>query len=180
MKLTFDQAKQLLSRQRAEIMQFLNQRGESIAADLALHLGVPEKSVYYHLRVLEGSGMISSSEKRQGNTKPQTVFRSLVNPIRLEIDRDDPALAALAEKKVKTLLRRLQTDYKAALSHGTPRTPIVIQSASFRLVPADRDELQRRMHELVQWADGRESSDGESFSYTSMLLPLQRSNTQKR
>lgn len=177
--LTLEQARELLSPHRAAIMQTLNGRGELVAADLAQHLRIPEKSVYYHLRVLQRSGLIESSEKRQGSTKPQTVFRSLVNPIRLEVDRNDPAFSSLAEKKVKSMLRKLQSDYRRALAVGTPKSPIVIQSSTFRLSSEDRDELQRRMQELVQWANERSSRDAESYSYTSVLLPLKPSASEQ-
>jgi len=161
----------LLSRRRADTMRVLAQSGPSSAAELAEHLEMPEKSVYYHLRALEKVGLILAIGKRAGVKKPQIVYQVVSRRLRVDTPAGEGA-AEFAHKQFRTLLRRLENLHGKAVPLESESAAIVIQTTEVRLSKEDVAEFRTRMKSLASWAHEKKKDEGMKFSYTAVLLPL--------
>jgi len=103
---------------RLEILgQFTDPGGMSIG-DVAVRMGRPARSLYYHFDILEKAGLLRRVGSRAGTKRPEALFEPVAPRIELSHSAKDigPVLKAMA-----AAFRMAERDLEAALTSGTAR-----------------------------------------------------------
>jgi predicted ArsR family transcriptional regulator len=171
-RISKDQLRALSNPIRLEIHTLLRTDGPLTAKGLAQLMGVDEMSLYYHLRLLTGRGLVQS-EQRPGATKPETLYsvraRFRVEGLNLHVESN------LQEqiKNIDSLLRavsREQRDAGRRLRNEMHDRSMISRNA-VRLTPSKFRELQRRLRELNQWLEENDSAKGNRYSVSQFVIP---------
>jgi predicted ArsR family transcriptional regulator len=168
--LSIEQARCLALPLRSRLMQVLMSRGDSTAAELAQELGLKEKSVYYHLRLLTNCGLAGQVGQRSATTRPEAVFRPLARGLRLGFSGSAEGSEVL-RKSFRSLLSLLRRDHDKALLQARTNDRIRIQLMLLKLSEEDERELVRRLKELRAWAESRRDAAGQTSTLATVLLP---------
>ena len=83
---------------RGRIVELLQRRGSSTAAELAAERGLTPNAIRQHLARLERDGLVTETSERRGRTKPSLVFSLTQEGRRLFPQRDGALLHALLEE----------------------------------------------------------------------------------
>lgn len=152
----------LLDPTRLEILRALDQPDS--AAGLARRLGLPRQKLNYHLRLLEGEGLVELVEERKKRNCTERVLRAvarsyLISPAALgslaaDPDRvDDRTSSAYLVATAARAITEISSAREAADSAGR-KLPTLTLNADVRFATADdqrrfAEELTRAVGELV-------------------------------
>ena len=156
---------------RLEIYSSLWLDGPADALRLGQRLNMEELSVYYHLRKLEGAGLLRRRKDR-GRTKGlyEAGERFSVNAL----DLTAPANRNAMIRFVEAILRAVAREYpRAVASLGTEvHDRTYVARTAIRLTAADQAELFARLRDLSSWMDSRRDPDGERLAVTVAVTPV--------
>jgi len=159
---------------RHAIVTALRALGEASAGEIAAHVGEDAQLIHYHLRLLVESGLISRSHVRPATTKPKIVF-SAKEPVLVDtIDLDDPQVRKEVQRNVATVASAAGRDYARAIEDH--RNEAHDSCSLFRIVCSltldQRAELSVRVMELTNWLISQGKPDGEKYTFTLLVSPL--------
>lgn len=124
-------------------------------AEIATHLKKDPGTVLHHVRMLVDNGFLVAGEPRRGRRN----------------SRERPYLATrkswvldFSNTETADMEAALADAFAAELREAGPAAVLENSRLGVRLRPADRDELIRRVHEVVQDMSERDDPDGEPLS----------------
>jgi DNA-binding transcriptional ArsR family regulator len=156
------------------------------AAGLAARLGIPRQKVNYHLRTLEGHGLVELAEERKRGNLTERVMRAtaaayVISPAALPQFQPDPsrspdrlsahwlvALAARTVREVGTLARRAADAQQRVATYAVD-ADIRFASAADRAAFAD--ELTEAVTALVSRYHAGDAADGRDHRLVVALHP---------
>jgi len=165
---------------RFRIVDVLSLRGAASAREIAARAGRPVTSIYYHIRILRGVGIIEEAETRGAGRRAEKVYR--LRAEKLVIDpkqRSSDYRKALADN-CAALLRRAERDYRiAAGSHdvvldGEDRD-LMIRRLVLRPDSKGLARLNRLLDRISALA-GQRGGEGEPLALTIVMSRLPESD----
>lgn len=164
------QAECLISPVRECLLKQIQINGPIGVGDLSECTGVAEKSIYYHLRILEKVGLIKFDSWKQTATKPEALYVPTARQFRSITEGDDKS-RSVSCKRVKSLLRRIEKQFEEASQDDN--LTILIQNSHFRLSEDDQEAFRQKMLDIAIWANSRAEEGGDLVSYSAFMIPLQ-------
>lgn len=166
----------LASSARQEIIDVLAQMGTVSVPELAQALGRPADTLYYHLRILQKSGLVElvGSRLKDGRTE------ALYHARNLNIDYDtsrrtnEKELVAVARSMLRLGIR----DFTDAIRDqdivvGGPQRELWSARKTGRLTQKDLARVNRLIQELLDSASPG-SEEGQLYGITVLLTPVNR------
>ncbi len=172
---TVEQLRAVNSAERHGVIEALISLEQTTAGDLAVRLGTSVQAAHYHLRRLEGIGLVREATRLATGGRPSVLYELVSKDIVLDPRR---ATKAFLEEKIrgaKLFMLRAEREYGAAARAGRGRDePRVLRVTrdSTRMSSAQL----RRLHSLLAEVDTlfRESGEdpsGEAVALTIVLAP---------
>lgn len=170
--MTAEQLRALGSTTRLKVFQAFR-RGPRSVAEVAPEVGMPEKSLYYHVTALERVGLLAKLEQRHVAKKPQWLYEAPSKAIVVVADLTDPEMAAAAEKNVLALLRSVGIEYKKSVEHfGNGSNDLgMIQRRSLVLDQEGINIFRKRVLKLID--EMPQSETGYRLHFTAVLNPIE-------
>ena len=106
-----EQIELLTSPLRQEIIGAVQARGICSARELALELGTPPDSLYYHLKKLLAAGLLVSVGKRSATRRHEEVFRTPGDSMRVVLDLGDARISDATRRAMGAALRMAHRDF---------------------------------------------------------------------
>lgn len=131
-----EQLRALADALRNRIIGLLRERARS-TQQLAEELGIPKGTIGHHLKVLEKAGLIRVVRTRQVRAVTEKFYGRTARLFLFQVD-DPESERALGATLLRQAARELEEASKVAFGHPTAR-----------LVPADQQRLERRLHKLM-------------------------------
>lgn len=137
---------------RLDLLSFLMANGPATASDCARAVDDSPSNCSYHLRVLAQHGLVEPAESADGRERP---WRATVTGLDMDLDSDDPAVAASATAAVEA---SIQLDYHLAREHVRRRDRVedpwreVDAHAQYglRVTPAELRDLLEQIDAIVR------------------------------
>lgn len=166
----------LASPVRLAIIDALEALGPSSAADVASVLGLNADAVYYHLRMLQTLGLVSSHTSGKAQ-RTGAVFRVVSPPLALAYARDSTTVAAVT-KVVGAMLRAAQRLFTRAMVGSAtlkgPRREVWAAQRSARLSPAQLQKLNGLLKQVMDLlGEARHDGEGKLYTVTFVLAPVE-------
>jgi len=173
------QRKALSSVIRLEILgHFLSPTGDSVA-DVAERMGRPPGALYYHIDILERTGLLTRVGTRKRGKRDEALYRPAGRKIVLEAT-DQPADAV---KALQSAFRMAERDFEAAIADGTARPTgkapnLRAGRMHFRVSKKTLTEINKQFDAIMSILDreGRRKevpADADQYcSITLALMPL--------
>ncbi|MCI0415006.1 helix-turn-helix domain-containing protein [bacterium] len=108
--------KLLVSLLRQEILDIVRARGNCSAREIALDLGVPHDSIYYHLRKLVKAGLLIQRGKRAAIRRHETCYSIPGDELQIEYDLSSPQSVRILVKVIASLLRATRKDFMSGVN----------------------------------------------------------------
>ncbi len=177
---------ELVKPARLEIYESLQLAGPSSIADLALRLGRPADSLYYHVRKLLKIGVIEErvgqSPQRAGPGPKGSVYSVVARMLDVELDPTSRTSRKAWAEGGAAVLRLAGRDYGKALEsdrvrpEGSQRN-LMIRRSKVRLDAAQLKELNQHLDALNDLLYKRaENTEGELHAVTLMMTHLEERN----
>jgi predicted ArsR family transcriptional regulator len=170
------QVRALTSPVRSRILEILRAEGPASAAGLAVRLGSSTAGMLYHLKLLSELGLVVSAGKQRAGPRSEQVYAAVARQIRIVREGGEEyqrALLDLAHSTFKTVLREYDAAHQRVVDGSAKPIRLVRQVG---LLTQDEQErvraLMREAAEIVQ-----EGKEGEPYSITAFLLPLDGEDT---
>ena len=172
-KINRDQIRVLSNATRLEIHTSLRTDGPATAKDLAERLGQDEMRLYYHLRLLDDNGLLTT-QTRPGATKPETVYSVTARFLVEDFDLTDKKNLEEQCRNVDSLLRRVSREQREAATtlRNAMHDHSSIGRLAVRLDKKNFKELRRKLKELSEWLDDNNKPSGERYSFSFFAIPL--------
>lgn len=157
----------LASPMRQRIMDRIEAMGPCAVRDLAASLDVAADSLYYHVRRLQGIGLLAVESRRREGGRRQAILRLKARSWHIAYEPRKPQNARAVRKVSRIILRQAQRDFDRGLAHprASPRGPLRNLWA-LRLEGSLRDADVRRINQhlaailgILRRA-GREAGEG--------------------
>lgn len=178
------QLEALSSSLRQELCDVLAESGAASVAELASILGRAPDALYYHLRILEKAGLVTSARRRLPGRKTELVYRPIARDVAIDLEaarRDgSKALCAL----VGSMLRLGARDYRRAFGHhetvlAGPRRELMVRRKTAWLKPAQVRAMINSIEQLDRDMS-RAPKAGRLYAITILFTPLKTSSRQRR
>jgi DNA-binding transcriptional ArsR family regulator len=174
----------LASPMRQRIVDRIEALGPSAIRELALSLDVAADSLYYHVRRLQGIGLLSVGSRRQGGSRRSEAVVSLAAP-RWHIAYE-PRNARAVLKVGRVILRQAQRDFALgvrqpqAVTRGALRNLWALRLES-SLGPADVRRINRHLAGILKVLRGaRRNPSRELMAVSWVLAPIPSRNGERR
>jgi DNA-binding transcriptional ArsR family regulator len=95
---------------RQEILDVLAPMGDASIAEIAVALGRPADSLYYHMRILQKSGLVLAAGERTTGTHREALFRTPAPDMRLAYEPGPKGNARNVTPIVDAMLRLTARD----------------------------------------------------------------------
>jgi DNA-binding transcriptional ArsR family regulator len=173
------QLEALSSSLRQELSDVLAETGAATVAELAAILGRAADGLYYHLRILEKAGLVTSTRRRLSGRKTEVVYRSIARGVAIDIEairRDaNKTLCAV----VGSMLRLGARDYRRALGReetmlAGPRRELMVRRKTAWLKPAQVRAMISSIDQLDHDMSGSPKV-GRLYAITILFTPLKTS-----
>lgn len=174
-----EQQKALVSPVRQEMLGHFCAREALSIAELAKLMGRPATALYYHVGLLEQSGILVRVGERPSGKRMETLFAAAAGKFEMPgIDATDTDDAVRA---VRTALRMGLRDFRASLHSRTvrdegPRRNLLAFRMQGRVRPDQLERVNALMDELLsvvtEAAADCSGDAGEFISLTTILAPL--------
>jgi len=105
----------LASATRQEIVDVLPRLGTASVAEIAAALGRPPDGMYYHMRALQGVGLVVAAGHRNKAGRREALFRAVAQQVELRLEPRSPEKIKGATAIVGSMLRMGMRDYRRAL-----------------------------------------------------------------
>lgn len=157
---------------RRAILQVLRRREFARAADVAAELGEPANKVSFHLRALQGAGLIVEASERARDRRDR-VWTMVSGPLSLgdpehpvaDEALGDAVMSALVEEHY-ALVRRLVAWAPAYVSGHDPDVHGTFTKTGLQLTPAEFEDLLRRINDAILAAkDQHVAGDPDTRAY---------------
>ncbi len=167
-----------------QVISVMERVKRATVAELAVHVGLPAGSLYYHVRRLEAVGVLLEGEKRSTGGRHEVVYELAGSEVVLDTSRSDKSFVAELARTFRSRLRALERAYVAAVERraaargvrgrGRPQGPSLHQHQA-RLGPRQRAELERRVEELAAFLVEHDDPRRRDFTHlTVAVVPLER------
>lgn len=173
-----EQLNALVSPVRQNIMDRLEAAGPCTVAELAQHLAIAQDALYYHVRKLEGVGLLVRVDTRKGEGRDAVVYDLAARRWHIAYRPGDPENEESVSAITAGMLRQAQRDFERgfASEHACVDGP-ARSLWSLRLESAlSEAELAEVNHHLQAILDilrkPRRRSDGPHYSLSWVLAPL--------
>ena len=163
-----EQVNCLASPLRKELMATFISFGPASVSEVAARLNRRSKSLYYHVEQMEAQGLLKIVGRRASVKKPEAVYDAVAPRIEFAKEQSESYRAA-TRKSIQALLRLVSRQMDAAEEAGLkPR----VTKLSLRLSGEDQKEWNRRVQDLLQWAEMRDDP-GRPIKHVLLLeIPL--------
>ena len=143
--------------------------------DIAEHLGGSPESIHYHVKALLKAKLIFQSDRRITARKPEAIYQSIAQSLRLPDLKTQPELATLARKSVVAGLRQTIRGYESAAVQAelSPelRRHILVVRAKLRLSEEDTKHFLQMIEDAVDFARERDTDEGVRLNWSSIVYP---------
>jgi predicted transcriptional regulator len=174
------QLEALSSSARLELSDLLSEIGAASVAELAAILGRAPDGLYYHLRILEKAGLVTSEQRRPRGRKTEIVYRSIARRVAIDIEAmrrtGNKTLCAI----VGSMLRLGARDYRRAFGHqetvlAGPRRELMVRRKTAWLKPAQVGAMINSIERLDRGMSGSPKT-GRLYAITVLFTPLRTSS----
>jgi DNA-binding transcriptional ArsR family regulator len=160
-------------------------RGPATVAELAEQFGKPPDRLYYHVRLLEGAGLLAVLAEQgaaASNGRSEATYDVPGRPMLLKYDRKASAARAAVRRVVTAVLRSAKRDFAASLEQEDvrvdgPRRELWSGRTEAHLTGAEVEELNEAL-KRVQAIMGRARTPGaqgaKPYQFTWAFSPLAR------
>ncbi len=170
--LTSEQASCLVSALRQELMSAFISFGPAPIDEIARRIGRRPTSLYYHVDLLERTGLLRRTGSQVAGKRPETIYDSICERLRFDTDRV-PESEDMVRQSMLSMIRASEREFnKAALQGSESGTGPSAFKTNPRLSPEDRAEFQRRLLELIEWAKKRDDPGYPRVGLTHIIVPL--------
>ena len=171
-----EQLATLISPVRQEILDLLSGTGAVSLSELASALGRPADGLYYHVRRLQGAGLVVPAGSRRLGRRSEALIRCAAPRFSLRYSNRDPRSDAAIVAIVSSMLRLGARDFRRAFADPAnaregPRRELWALRATGWLSPARVAEVNRRVKDLHASVSGSRKG-GRLFGITVILTPL--------
>ncbi len=169
-KLEARQLRSLGSELRFRLFHLLVQQ-EASMADAAIALNVPEKSLYYHLRILLSVGIVKQTGARSIGKKPQKLYRAIAEGFSLNADLNDPEQLDASIRNSEAILRATMREYRQNLEERVDERFILRRR--FKIDPAKTEDFRQKLFAIYKEfeVDGDKATDYVITSVLSRVTP---------
>ncbi|MDX1460458.1 MAG: helix-turn-helix domain-containing protein [Xanthomonadales bacterium] len=175
-----EQLAALISPVRQGILDRLEAAGPSTVADLAEALGIAQDALYYHVRKLEGVGLLRRVDVRKGEGRDSAVFDLAARRWHIRYRPGDPENEACLSAITAGILRQAQRDFEQGFAAPGASVEGELRSLwSLRLESsldeADLRAVNRHLNAIVEiLRKPRRQSGGNHYALSWVLAPMQR------
>ena len=106
----------LTSGMRQEIIDSISALGSCSIADLALELGVPADSLYYHVRKLVKAGLLVKQGIRNTARRDEVVYTVPDHNMHLKYEPNDPVNVESINKIISAMMRMAERDFHSGFT----------------------------------------------------------------
>ena len=181
LRLGAEAVSELFKPARLEVYESLQVAGPATIAELALRLGRPADSLYYHVKKLISIGLVESSEPPRATAGPGrkgALYALRRRQLEVVLDPTSDRSREAWSKGGAAVLRLAQRDFARALearevrAHGARRN-LLLQRVKVRLSAAQLREVNAHLnalHELLKTY--AENTKGELHAITCVMTTL--------
>lgn len=173
-----EQLNALISPMRQNILDRLEAAGPATVAELASHLGSAQDALYYHVRKLEGVGLLQRVDVRKGEGRDAAVFDLTARHWHIAYRPGDPENEDSVSAITAGMLRQAQRDFEGGFSSQDVRVDGPARNLwSLRLESALDDEELRSINGHLQaileiLRKPRRRVSGTHYALTWVMAPL--------
>jgi len=174
------QLRALTAAARQEIVDVLEQMGTISVAELAVALGRPADSLYFHLRALVRAGLVRHAGHRERSGRREALYRTVKPELQLGYQPRNATNRREVSAIVASMLRLANRDFRRSFQGGR----VVVSGAHRelwawrkvgRLSHATLAQLNHRIQELAQDVSASRGR-GRLYGVTVILTPLDHRN----
>jgi DNA-binding transcriptional ArsR family regulator len=161
----------------AQVLDALRALGRGSVNELALHLGRPAESLYYHVRKLERAGLVVEVERRPTGRRPEAVYEPVAPVLRVDSSRRTPAWRRESARVVRGRMRAVERALLAGLDDPEtqregPQRQLGIRHARVRLGRRGLARLNAKLEELAELLEEEQrAGEGEVYHVLTALAP---------
>lgn len=185
-QLTPDQSRALASPLRLEVVGLFSRGARLSIADMAEHMGVRAGSLYHHVRILEGAGLLRQAGTRRKGKRDEALFEPVRTLLEVPLENAGEPRGEHARRAVAAAFRMAERDFVHALdredllTEGDSRNLFATRAhflASPRLLARINKHLDAILDVLAREGArrvkrGDPPPEGRHMSLTLALLPL--------
>jgi len=163
---------------RQEIVDVLPRMGVVSVAELAVTLGRPADSLYYHLRILKRVGLVLSAGYRMIAGRREALFQAVAADMKLHYELGKNGNGKEVNAIVASMLRLGMRDFNRSVEAGEaavsgPNRELWALRETGWLSQEQIGEVNRYIVKLMR-AAARTGPDGRLYGVTVLLTPLDR------
>jgi DNA-binding transcriptional ArsR family regulator len=165
---------------RQEILDVLAPMGDASIAEIAVALGRPADSLYYHMRILQKSGLVLAAGERTTGTHREALFRTPAPDMRLAYEPGPKGNARNVTPIVDAMLRLTARDVvegfqdERVVVAGDNRELWATRTTGW-LTAQELTKVNRYIAKLRSVTTQSPAGNGQLFGLTMVLTPLNRS-----
>jgi hypothetical protein len=132
------------------------------------------ESLYYHVKALQGAGLVRRQGERHAGRKTEALYEAVAPDIVLDPENRTLSYLEAVWDVYRASLRACERDLQRALFHERegegPRQNTLLHQVTVRLDPAKAQQLRAMINEVVQFLAENEDREGtESVSLTTIV-----------
>lgn len=161
---------------RQEVLNALEGPGGRSVKEVALELGRPAASLYYHVHKLVEAGLVREAGRRTNGRQEEVLYEAAADTILIDRSvRSKDFVAALSDLQRSTLRAAEREAARALESPPRPSAPagdpVTLLRLSTKLSRADARRARRKLKELAAFLESRnDPAAADSFSFTAVLV----------
>jgi len=165
---------------RQEVMDVLATMGTVSIAELAVALGRPADSLYYHIRILHRVGLVQASGSRDSGGRAEKLYRAVSSYLRLDYVPGKKGNAKGVAPIVDSMLRLTSRDFKQAfrdekVAVDGPQRELWANRSTGWLTRKQVAEINRHIAAMLRITVASPPKDDKRlFALTMVLIPLRR------
>ncbi|MBS1716116.1 MAG: helix-turn-helix domain-containing protein [Armatimonadetes bacterium] len=144
-----DQIQALGSETRLRLFHFFTE-GELSEVEVAEKLGVPPKSLYYHIRILLKAGLIHQTGVRQHAKKPQALYRAVSDSVTLTPNWGDGKQREASIRNYKAILRIAAREIEWAMQDEETAELCSLTRKRLNLTPESARRFDEELAALIE------------------------------
>lgn len=159
------------------MFEAIRNRQQASAVELAEDLQKSVHSLYYHLNLLEKTGLVQVCDYRRAGKRDEAVYEAVSERLVFNKEDTNPAYVESLIKTVRLALRKAEREHEAARRNKVESDRVGVLRLQATLAHDDALSLRRKVKELGNWVRKRDRPSSESgtetVSLTCLVVPLE-------
>ena len=170
--LSQDQVRAMASSVRQRIVAVLFSQGQSSISEIAEALERRPDSLYHHVRVLLGVGLIRQTGERVAGRNHEALYETVAGQFAADLETQDPQYMAEFSRMMRSVLADGASHHAQAFTQPETRARVLFETANVRLGEEQVEQFNRELRDLVHRVKGAAEPDAGRHLFVFLSTPI--------